>query len=59
MMWPPILISFPGQFVRTGSETILNPRVVVISDFNATTDKEPFEGDDRESSSERIKVLVS
>ena len=46
----------PGQSVRLGEETMLPPRVVLVSDFNPTDDDAPFSGRDRADRDTRIKV---
>ncbi|XP_052796445.1 uncharacterized protein LOC128228927 [Mya arenaria] len=49
-------VELNGRSVRLGAEVVLHPRVVVISDFNATDDRAPFEDHDFADSNARIKI---
>ena len=51
-----ILIFFTGECVQIGTHVIM-PRVVIVSDFDATIDTQ-FKGRDADSSGDRIKVYM-
>lgn len=38
------------------ADHVIMPRLIVVSDFDATLDKQPFSGRDVNTSEERIKV---
>lgn len=48
-------LQLQGECVR-GCDLLIKPRLIILSDFLATMDTQPFDGKDQEGSSERIKV---
>ncbi|KAH3833038.1 uncharacterized protein LOC127875964 isoform X1 [Dreissena polymorpha] len=45
-----------GEALQLGENTLLTPRVIVLSDFNPTDDKEPFDNEDEETGEENKTI---